>query len=439
MLPDATLPIPASLLGLLTSFAPLFTAPSFRTFTMLACGFLAQTGRRTVCGMLAGAGLSRRWPHDRAHWFFARARWNPDDLGLAVARLVVTLLVPAGDPVAVAIDDTLFRRRGKKVWAASWFHDGSAPGPAKTGYGNNWVIAAIIVRLPMISRPVALPVLAKLVIKDTNSASRLWLARRMAGMLVDPLPGRHIRVVADAAYAGKELKKLPPGTTWTTRLRKDAALHDLPPGHTRRRGRPRAKGGRLPSLAELAATASFAPVTVTRYGTAATIHAAVITCLWYSVFGSRPVTVVLIRDRSTAGYDLSLVTTDTAAPAAQVIERYAARWSIEVAIEDARQVFGAGQASNRTARAVDRTVPFQLACQAVAVTWYATAGHHPADVEGHRARAPWYTSKTQPSTADMTGKLRRVLIAARFRASRPDQPTPEEIHAIRLAWEDLAA
>ena len=110
---------------------------------------------------------------------------------------------------------------------------------------------------------------------------------------------------------------------------------------------------------------------------------------------------MLIRDRSAAGYDLALVTTDTAASAAQVIERYAARWSIEVAIEDARQVFGAGQARNRTARAVDRTVPFQLACQAVAVTWYATAGHHPADVDSHRARAPWYTSKTQPSTADM--------------------------------------
>jgi hypothetical protein len=112
---------------------------------------------------------------------------------------------------------------------------------------------------------------------------------------------------------------------------------------------------------------------------------------------------------------------------------------VEVAIEDARQVFGAGQARNRTARAVERTVPFQLACQAITTTWYATAGHDPADVEDHRARAPWYTAKAQPSTADMLGKLRRVLIAARFRASRPDQPTPEEIHAIRLAWEDAAA
>ena len=56
-------------------------------------------------------------------------------------------------------------------------------------------------------------------------------------------------------------------------------------------------------------------------------------------------------------------------------ERYAARWSIGVAIEDARQVFGTGQARNRTARAVERTVPFQLACQAIATAWYATAGH----------------------------------------------------------------
>ena len=76
MLPDVMLPLPASLASLLAVFGPLFTAPSFRTFTALACGFLFQAGKRTVCGMLAGAGLSRLWPHDRAHWFFARARWS---------------------------------------------------------------------------------------------------------------------------------------------------------------------------------------------------------------------------------------------------------------------------------------------------------------------------------------------------------------------------
>jgi hypothetical protein len=35
-------------------------------------------------------------------------------------------------------------------------------------------------------------------------------------------------------------------------------------------------------------------VTVTRYGKTASIQAACVTCLWHTVFGTRPVTVVLI-------------------------------------------------------------------------------------------------------------------------------------------------
>ena len=77
-----------------------------------------------------------------------------------------------------------------------------------------------------------------------------------------------------------------------------------------------------------------------------------------------------------------------------------------------------------------------LACQAIAVCWYATAGHHPADAEARRLAAPWYTTKAEPSTADMTAKLRRVIIAAKFKRVCADQPEPAEIHAIRLAWED---
>jgi hypothetical protein len=281
--------------------------------------------------------------------------------------------------------------------------------------------------------------MAKLVIKGTNSKSRLRLAAWMAGQLAAGLPGRQVRVVAGSAYAGGELKTLPAGVSWTTRLRKDAALHGLPPERTGRRGRPCLTGDRLASLAKLAGETEFSQVTVTRYGKTAVIQAAAVTCLWYSVFGSRPVTVVLVRDKSRTGLDLALVTTGTTATTAQVIEQYASRWSIEVAIEDSRQLFGTGQARNRTAAAVERTVPFELACQAIAVTWYATAGHHPADLHERRAAAPWYTTKAEPSTADMTAKLRRVIIAARFKSSRPHQPTSAEISALRLAWEDLAA
>lgn len=64
---------------------------------------------------------------------------------------------------------------------------------------------------------------------------------------------------------------------------------------------------------------------------------------------------------------------------------------------------------------------------------------YPADAADHRARAPWYTTKTQPSTADMAAKLRCVIIATRFKASRSGQPTPEEISVLCLAWGDAAA
>ncbi len=123
---------------------------------------------------------------------------------------------------------------------------------------------------------------------------------------------------------------------------------------------------------------------------------------------------MLIRDRTQTGYVLAPATTDLAACPAAVIERYAARWPIEVAIEDAKKIFGTGEARNRLAAAVHRTVPFTLACQSLAMLWYATAGHHPGDVDKHRARAPWYRTKACPSTADMIAKLRRVLIAAKY-------------------------
>jgi hypothetical protein len=155
-------------------------------------------------------------------------------------------------------------------------------------------------------------------------------------------------------------------------------------------------------------------------------------CLWYSVSGSRPVTVVIVWGKPGA----ALVTTGRAATAEQVIERYVSRWSIEVAIEDAKQASGTGQARNRTAAAVERTVPFQIACRAVAVTWHATAGHDPAGLHERRTLAPWYTSKAEPATSDMAARLRRVIITARFKASRPDQPAPQEMSVLRLARED---
>jgi hypothetical protein len=154
------------------------------------------------------------------------------------------------------------------------------------------------------------------------------------------------------------------------------------------------------------------------------------------------VRVVLVREpgaRPKAGYQLALITTDLHTCADVIVARYAARWSIEVAFEDAKQITGVGEARNRTATAVARTVPFGLITQSIVVLWYAHHGHSPEIAADRRAQAPWYRDKTQPAYLDMIVKLRRTLIAARFRAGKPVGPTPQETLQVQLAWAETAA
>jgi hypothetical protein len=431
MLPQPT--VPTSLAELLTVGRPCFTAPSYRTFCQLVCGLIAAGGRRTVTGMLTGAGLARAWHHSRAHHLFAYARGDPDRLGLALLGLIVARLVPAGAPIELVVDDTLFRRRGRRVHAAFWTHDGSAL-RHQLGYGNRWVLCCVLVRLPCCTRPVALPVLCRLW-AGKGSTTPVQLAVQMVQLVAAAFGDRRIDVVGDAAYSSPALRALPAQVSWTLRLRRNARLDGPTPPRTGRRGRPRLRWDRLGSPAELAEHAVFTGVEVRRYGLRGQTRLAVVDCLWFEPFHTRPCRVVLLRDPGTAdGYDLALISTDLTSPPAALVARYAARWGIEVAIFDAKQVTGAGQARNRLPRAVERTVPFALLTQTLVVLWYAGHGDPAGDLDTARAAAPWYTSKAEPCYADMHTALRRTIIAARFSPTTPAQPADDEIRAVLAAW-----
>ncbi|MFH9355662.1 transposase [Kitasatospora sp. NPDC017646] len=165
-----------------------FTAPSFRTFAALVTGLITQTGRCTVTGMLGGAGLTRTWSHDRAHVFFSRAAWNPDILGISLSHLIVRRLLPEGAVLTVAVDDTLFKRRGKKVFGAAWQHDGAAKGPKPVGRGTCFVVIGVIVQLPFLARPVGLPVMARLW-RPGQEQSKVGLAASMVRFLAAATTG----------------------------------------------------------------------------------------------------------------------------------------------------------------------------------------------------------------------------------------------------------
>jgi len=136
--------------------------------------------------MLTGAGLDQVWHHSRAHRLFSNARWSGDALGLALADLIVARLLPADSALTIAVDDTLFKRSGKKVFGAAWHHDGAAKGPKPIGFGNCWVVAGIVVQLPFLSRPVCLPVAGPAVATPAHREDRP--RARAGGVDRRPLP-----------------------------------------------------------------------------------------------------------------------------------------------------------------------------------------------------------------------------------------------------------
>jgi hypothetical protein len=440
--------VPVSLDGLLSLLAPCFTQPTFQTFRALLVGQVSQTGRRTVCGMLVGARLSGVWEHSRAHRFFSRARWSPDELGLRIAAVIAERFVDPGASVVVAIDDTLLQRWGRRVHGCFYHHDATANSDrSAVAWGNNWVVVGIVVRIAIVDRAVCLPVLFRLwrprrkqIPKgkpDPERPSKPRLARQLVDLLAARLPDRQLDVVGDAAYATNAWRGLPKQVTVTSRLRHDAALHGRTPPRTGLRGRPRKWGARLPGLAQIAQdpATEWIETAVRRYGKTETLKLATIDCLWEPLGPNTPVRVIIVKDDTKpSGYQLALITTDLTATPAQIVERYADRWAIEVCFEEAKHQAGVGHARNRTQRAVERTAPFQFLTMTLTIIWYVIYGHHPDDVAEHRTLAPWYLSKTNPSFADMLAKLRRTIITDQYSPGRLRAPYQQKITAIQQAW-----
>jgi len=431
-----SLTLPASWRAVLDTFRLAFRRSStFAVFALLATGLVAQAGRRTVVGMLAGVGVAAAVSFHTACRFFSRHTWDADRIGLALARLVVDRLLGEHAPIMVVVDDTLIRRWGPKVFGAFWTHDGSAQDPNALGRGNRWVVAGIVLTVPFCSHPVCLPVLLRLW-RGKGTASPVRLAGELISVLAQAFPDRRIHVVGDAAYHGKPL--LIAGATITTRLPANAVLYALAPPRTGKRGRPRLKGDRIGGPAQIAATASWRQVTMTRYGRADTVEAATSDAIWYGAFGNTPGRGVLVR-KPADQKALAIFTTDLDSDAEAIVARYAHRWPIETAIAAGKQTLGIGQARNRLQRAVERTLPFQFIVYSLVIVWYTLHGHHHDDLAQRRAAQPWYRHKHEPAFEDMLTKLRRTLLAARITGVAAAQPDPKKYRDYELACAAAAA
>jgi hypothetical protein len=291
----------------MTLFQGLFTAPSWQTFTALACGWSLATDRHTITTSLWLTGATTVKHFSRFYVFLgcplSHRRWQ---LWGAVIRLAVQF-VPAGEVMRVIFDDTTKKKAGTPIEGLARYRNGagSARQEYRTLRGFNFVLG--VMRMPLTRWPghsLSVPVGLALSLKPTQaqqlhmpSRSRSQLARDILDFVAQQVPGRPIRSLADGGYATKDsIRQLPKATHVVGRLPISAKLYTLPPTPThKRRGAPRKKGDLIGSPQTLAQTATgWAP-----HPSEAGAEIQAWDGLWHAVLPGRLVRVVVLRRHGT--------------------------------------------------------------------------------------------------------------------------------------------
>ena len=155
--------LPARFAGIIIAFTPLFVHRSWQQAQVLLLGAILAPGQRTVASLLRIAGLSRERHFVNYHRILSRAAWSPR----AGARILLGLLVDAvapNGPIVMAIDDTIERRRGRRIKARGIYRDPVRSSDAhfvKTS-GLRWMSLMLLAPIPWAKRIWALPVLTAL-------------------------------------------------------------------------------------------------------------------------------------------------------------------------------------------------------------------------------------------------------------------------------------
>jgi hypothetical protein len=410
--------------AILATVAHAFTRPGFGVFVDLVHGWVLTPGRRTVTRIIGVVDADGRRAHDAYHRFVRDGAWSMRELWQALAVRVVEQLCPAGQPVAIDLDDTLLHKAGRRIEGAGVFRDAlrSTRNRVVHALGLNLVVVTVRVTPPWGAMPVGLPVNARVRRKDRD-ATTLDLAREMLTELTGWLPDRSFQLACDGAYAslcGADLERV----QVTSRIRRDAAVFELTPPRTGRRGRPRTKGDRLAPLPALANAASgWTRVTFDQRGTTVDRLVWSRPLLWYGVARDTPLLLVIVRDPDGRQPDDFFITTDTDAEPAAVAAHYAGRWTIEVVYRDAKQHLGAEDPQTWKRQGPERAAALALWIHAAVWLWYIpTFG-----ARRSWTPTPWYPNKTTPSFADALAALRRLLWHQRITAVCSAAPLPTKI------------
>src|SRR5262245_56728900 len=244
---------------------PAFSQPVHRRFVLLALAAILTLGGRTITNLLRVLGFLAPGHPSSYHRVFSRDRWSLSPLARRYVAAVLARFVPRGT-IFLAGDDTVTEHPGPHVYGKGRHRDPLRSTHTYTAFrwGHKWVVLTVLVPVPWAKRRWALPLLAALYRpKDENGNRRqrhktpAQLLGQMVRILRRWFPDRTLVVTADGNYASHELAeraaRAPRKWTLVSLFYPDANLFDPPPPYSGT-GRPRVKGKKRPSPAEVVET-----------------------------------------------------------------------------------------------------------------------------------------------------------------------------------------
>ncbi len=413
--------LPACFAAVILAFAPLFLQRSWRHAEVLLIGAILAPGQRTVTSILRIMGLSRERRFVNYHRVLNRAAWCPRAAARLLLGLLVTAFAPSG-PVVLGIDDTIERRRGKRIAAKGIYRDPvrSSRGHFVKASGLRWLSLMLLAPVPWAQRVWALPFLTALAPSERYCQQRGRRHKKLTDwgrqLVVQArrwLPGRELVVVADSAFASLEFLAAVSRhrVAVITRLRLDAALYEpAPPRLPGTVGRPRTKGKRLANLSDMLTDPAtvWQRVTVPGWygGGERTVEISTNTAVWRH--GGMPVVPIrwaLVRDPLGKFGPQALLCTDPAQDPVQVLRWFVQRWQVEVTFREVRDHLGVETQRQWSDKAIARTTPCLLGLFSLV-----TLLGQQLTPRARRATATsaWYR-KQRPTFSDTLAAVRREI------------------------------
>jgi DDE superfamily endonuclease len=407
-------------------FQGLFTAPSWQSFSLLACGWTLTVGRHTITTYLWLTGAASVKHFSRFYVFLGcslyQARWK------LWAHIIhhAAHWVPPDAPIVIEVDDSTKKKAGAHIEGVDRYRNGagSARQEYRTLRGVNFVWAIMRVPLPLwpghcLSVPIGLSLYLKEALAHTLKVpyrSRSALAREIIDFVATELPGRRIRVLADGGYATKEvLRGLPPSVDVVSRMLITGKLYERPSTLGSRRGRPPQKGKLLGSPTTFARTRQgWQP-----HPNEARAQVQAWEGLWHTVLPGRRLRVVVVHRPATKRAKKpgqrkppppveAFFTTDLSLSLAAILDQYRDRWAVEIEIRDANAFDGLGQDQCRKWQRLVGANTLRLVMAAARTLWFMEHARQAEGLDLCRYR-PWYRQKCAPSQLDIVWACRETL------------------------------